>query len=127
VTIEPAAIASGLYLFVATAPRMIAGSATNDAIKYALKRWTGFTRFLGDGLIEFDNNCAERAIRPVTLQRTNALFARHQLGCENWATIASLVETCKNLGINPYAYIADVLAKIITRAATAGLGRKVGD
>ena len=46
------------------------------------------------------------------------LFAGHQLGAENWAAIASLVETCKMLGINPYAYIADVLARIITRADT---------
>ena len=104
--------------FEATAPRLMAGSVTSDAMKYALKRWSGFTRFLDDGRIEIDNNAAERAIRPVALQRKNALFAGHQLGAENWAAIASLVETCKMLGINPYAYIADVLARIITRADT---------
>lgn len=104
--------------FAAMAPRMMAGSATSDAMKYALKRWPGFTRFLDDGRIEIDNNAAERAIRPVTLQRKNALFAGHQLGAENWAAIASLVETCKILEINPYAYLADVLARVITRADT---------
>lgn len=104
--------------FNAMAPRMMAGSATSDAMKYALKRWPGFTRFLDDGRIEIDNNAAERAIRPVTLQRKNALFAGHQLGAENWAAIASLVETCKMQGINPYAYLADVLARIMTRADT---------
>jgi len=104
--------------FVAMAPRMMAGSATSDAMKYALKRWSGFTRFLDDGRIEIDNNAAERAIRPVTLQRKNALFAGHQLGAENWAAIASLVETCKMQGINPYAYLADVLARVITRPDT---------
>lgn len=46
------------------------------------------------------------------------MFAGHQLGAENWAAIASLVETCKMLDINPYAYLADVLARIITRADT---------
>ncbi len=104
--------------FAATAPRMMAGSATSDAMKYALKRWAGFTRFLDDGRIEIDNNAAERAIRPVTLQRKNALFTGHQLGAENWAAISSLVETCKMLDINPYAYLCDVLTRIITRADT---------
>lgn len=104
--------------FVATAPRIMAGSATSDAMKYALKRWSGFTRFLDDGRIEIDNNAAERAIRPVTLQRKNALFAGHQLGAENWAAIASLVETCKMLDINPYAYLTDVLTRVISRADT---------
>ena len=51
--------------FTATSPRIMAGSATSDAMKYALKRWGGFTRFLDDGRIELDNNTAERAIRPV--------------------------------------------------------------
>src|SRR3546814_12923023 len=91
---------------------MRAGSATSDAMKYALKRWGGFTRFLYDGRIELDNNSAERAIRPVTLQRKNALFAGHQLGDANWAAIASLVETCKMLDIAPYAYLPDALSRI---------------
>jgi transposase len=104
--------------FTATSPRIMTGSATSDAMKYALKRWGGFTRFLDDGRIELDNNSAERAIRPVTLQRKNALFAGHQLGAENWAAIASLVETCKMLDIEPYAYLSDVLARIITRSDT---------
>jgi transposase len=50
--------------------------------------------------------------------RKNALFAGHQLGAENWAAIASLVETCKMLDIEPYAYLCDVLARIITRCDT---------
>jgi transposase len=104
--------------FAAISPRIMAGSATSDAMKYALKRWGGFTRFLDDGRIELDNNTAERAIRPVTLQRKNALFAGHQLGAENWAAIASLVETCKMLDIEPCAYLSDVLARIITRSDT---------
>ena len=55
-------------------------------------------------------------MRPVALQRKNALFAGHELGAENWAAIASLVETCKLLAINPNAYLADVLARIVMRA-----------
>ena len=48
-------------------------------------------------------------------KRKNALFAGHELGAENWAAIASLVETCKLCAINPAAYLADVLARIVTR------------
>ena len=49
------------------------------------------------------------------MQRKNALFAGHELGAENWAAIASLVETCKLNAINPTAYFADVLARIVTK------------
>lgn len=51
----------------------------------------------------------------VGLQRKNALFSGHALGAENWAAIASLVETCKLNAINPGAYLADVLARVVTR------------
>src|SRR5262249_41892501 len=66
-----------------------------DAIRYALKHWDGLTRFLDDGRIELDTNIVERSIRPVVLNRKNALFAGHDEGAENWACIASLIETCK--------------------------------
>ena len=91
-----------------------ASAPTLEAINYALTRWRGLTRFLDDGRIELDNNAVERSMRPMALQRKNALFAGHELGAENWAAIASLVETCKLNGINPSAYLADVLARIVT-------------
>jgi transposase len=95
--------------------RMFKGSPTLLAINYALGRWRGLTRFLDDGRIEIDNNAVERSMRPMALQRKNALFAGHELGAENWAAIASLVESCKLNDINPGAYLADVLARIVTR------------
>jgi transposase len=55
-------------------------------------------------------------MRPIALQRKNALFAGHDLGAENWAVIASLIETCKLNGRNPQAYLADALRKIIHRS-----------
>ena len=79
-------------------------------------REAGLVRFLEDGRIDLDNNPVERSMRPVALQRKNALFAGHELGAENWAAIASLVETCKLGAINPNAYLADVLARIILRS-----------
>lgn len=54
-------------------------------------------------------------MRPMALQRKNALFAGHQLGAENCAAVASLIETCKLMVHNPCAYLADVLARIILR------------
>lgn len=95
--------------------RMFSGSPTLKAINYTLNHWAGLCRFLQDGRIDIDNNAVERSMRPVALQRKNALFAGHELGAENWAAIASLVETCKLLAINPNAYLADVLARVVTR------------
>lgn len=69
--------------------------------------------FLDHGRIEIDSNAVERSIRPIALNRKNALFAGSDGGAEHWAVIASLVETCKLNAIEPHAYLADVLAKIV--------------
>jgi hypothetical protein len=84
-----------------------------EAIRYALSRWEGLTRFVDDGRIEIDSNVVERVIRPIALNRKNALFAGSDGGGENWAIIASLIETCKLNGVDPQAYLSEVLAKIV--------------
>lgn len=84
-----------------------------EAIRYALSRWTGLTRFLDDGRIEIDSNVVERSIRPIALNRKNALFAGSDGGGEHWATIASLIKTAKLNGVDPYAYLADVITRIV--------------
>lgn len=84
-----------------------------EAIRYALSRWEGLTRFLDDGRIEIDSNIVERAIRPLALDRKNALFAGSDGGGEHWAVIATLVETCKLNGVDPLAYLADTLTRIV--------------
>lgn len=84
-----------------------------EAIRYALARWQGLCRFLDDGRVEIDSNVVERSIRPIALNRKNALFAGSDGGGEHWATIASLVETCKLNGVDPQAYLADVIARIV--------------
>jgi transposase len=84
-----------------------------EAIRYALSRWEGLTRFIDDGRIELDNNTVERSIRPIALNRKNALFAGSDGGAEHWATTASLIETCKLNDIDPLAYLTDVLARIV--------------
>ena len=84
-----------------------------EAIRYALSRWEGLTRFLDDGRIEIDTNVVERAIRPIALNRKNALFAGSDGGGEHWAIIASLIETCTLGGIDPQTYLADVIVRIV--------------
>src|SRR5208282_6880423 len=71
------------------------------------------TRFVDDGRIELDTNIVERSIRPIVLNRKNALFAGHDQGAENWACIASLIETCKLHGVDPQAYLTDVLTRLV--------------
>jgi transposase len=89
------------------------GGKIGEALAYGLNHWDGLTRFLDDGRIEIDSNTVERSIRPLALNRKNALFAGHDLGAENWATIASLVETCKLNAVDPLAWMTDTLTKLV--------------
>lgn len=83
-----------------------------EAIRYALTRWDGLTLFLDDGRIELDSNTVERSIRPLALNRKNALFAGSDDGGDHWAVIASMIETCKLNGIDPQAWLTDALTKL---------------
>ena len=82
-------------------------------IRYGLSHWEGLVRFLDDGRIEIDSNTVERSIRPITLNRKNALFAGSDEGGTNWAIIASLIETCKLNGVHPHAWLTDTLTKLV--------------
>lgn len=82
------------------------------AIHYALARWQALTRYCGDGRIEIDNNTAERALRGAVLGRKNYLFAGSDAGGERAAAIYSLIGTALLNGIDPYAYLSHVLARI---------------
>ena len=93
--------------------RASAKSAIAMAIRYGLNHWDGLERFLEDGRIEIDSNVVERSMRPIALNRKNALFAGHDTGAENWACLASLIETCKLNGVDPQAYFTDVLTKLV--------------
>ena len=93
--------------------RVSAKAPIAEEIRYGLNHWDGLTRFLEDGRIELDTNNVERGIRPIVLNRKNALFAGHDHGAENWACIASLIETCKLNDVDPQAYFTDVLTKLV--------------
>ena len=88
-------------------------STIAEAFRYALTRWPGLSRFLDDGRIEIDSNIVERTIRPLALNRKNALFAGSDGGGEHWAILASLIETCKLNGVDPHAYLVDVFTRLV--------------
>ncbi len=82
------------------------------AIRYALGRWCALLRYSEDGTIEIDNNSAERALRAVALGRKNYLFAGSDSGGERAAAIYSLIGTAKLNGLDPEAYLREVLQRI---------------
>ena len=84
-----------------------------EAIRYALGRWDELCLYLGDGRLDIDNNPVERAIRPVALGRKNHLFAGSDGGGERWAMIASLIETAKLNGVEPYEWLRSTLEKMV--------------
>jgi len=82
------------------------------AIGYTLSRWTALTRYCEDGRIEIDNNAAERALRSVALGRKNYLFAGSDAGGERAAAFYSLIGSAKLNGLDPEAYLREVLTRI---------------
>ena len=87
-------------------------SDTSAAIHYALARWDAFVRYCDDGRIEIDNSAAERALRAVAVGRKNYLFAGSDAGGERAATFYCLLGTAKLNGLNPEAYLRQVLERI---------------
>ncbi len=82
------------------------------AFGYMLKQWNALNVFCGDGRVEIDNNLCENALRCVALGRRNYLFFGSDRGGEAAAIIYSLLGTCKLNGVEPEAWLRDVLGKI---------------
>jgi transposase len=104
--------------FEATLPKLSRKSDTTAAIRYALSRWDALVRYADDGHIEIDNNAAERALRAVALGRKNYLFAGSDAGGERAAAIYSLVGSAKLNGLDPEAYLREVLTRIADHPIT---------
>jgi transposase len=98
--------------FEATLSKLSRKSETTVAIRYALSRWDALTRYIEDGHIEIDNNAAERSLRGVALGRKNYLFAGSDAGGERAAAIYSLIGSAKLNGLDPEAYLREVLTRI---------------
>ncbi len=82
------------------------------AFRYGLSRWPSFCLFLDDGRVAVDNNAAERGMRPIGVGRRNWLFAGSDTGGETLARVLTVIETAKMNGLDPQAYLADILDRI---------------
>ncbi|MYF86468.1 MAG: IS66 family transposase [Rhodospirillaceae bacterium] len=87
-------------------------SRLGEKLAYIARHWDGLRLFLADGRVEMDSNKVENLIRPVALNRKNALFAGHDEGAAAWGRIASLIETAKLNGVNPHAWLRATLEAI---------------
>ena len=102
-----------LGAFLDAALRRVSGKSNlAAAIRYSRSRWAALSRYLDDGHLEISNNAAERAIRPLALGRKNWLFAGSDWGGETAAAVYTLTETAKLNGLDPEAYLRDVLGCI---------------
>ena len=102
-----------LKLFLEGSLKRISGkSALAGAIRYALTRWNALLRYLADGRLEMSNNAAERSMRAPVLGRKNYLFCGSDAGGQRAACVYTIVETAKMCGINPQAYLTNVLGRI---------------
>jgi transposase len=97
-------------------------SDTGKALDYSLKRWTELTRFLDDGRLCMTNNAAERELRAVAVGRRNWTFAGSDEGGRRAAALYTLIATAKLNYVDPHAWLADVLARILDYPA-----KRIGD
>ena len=99
-------------------PKHLPRGPMGEAIHYALAQWDALSLFLTDAGLPIDNNLSENALRIVALGRKNFLFVGHDAAGENLAGLYSLVATCEANGVNPVAYLTDVLLRVQTHPAS---------
>lgn len=92
-------------------------SPMGQAITYALNQWTALQRYLEDGRLAIDNNATERSLRGVAVGRKNWLFTGSEAGGRRAAVLYSIVESCRRLRLDPFAYIKDVLPRLASHLA----------
>jgi hypothetical protein len=90
----------------------LAQSLLGIAIQYALGMWTELNGYVDHGEVEIDTNQVENAIRPTAVAKKNFLFIGHKEAGQRTAVLYSLVESCRLVGIDPYAYLKDVLERL---------------
>jgi hypothetical protein len=95
-------------------PRYLPKSLLGEAIGYALKQWPLLVGFLEHGEVEIDNNLVENAIRPTALGKKNWLFFGSEEAGQRSAVMYTLIENCRMHGVEPYAYLKDVLQRLPT-------------
>lgn len=95
-------------------PRLPGWSDLAKAMRYLLNHWEGLILYLDDGRLEMDTNVVERAIKPVVITRKNSLFAGSDAGARHWAVANTLIQTAKLNGVEPMAWLTDVLERIVS-------------
>ena len=94
------------------APLVLPKSPIAQAVNYARKHWQALLRFTEHGFLNIDNNASERAMRPAAMGRRNWLFVGSDEGGRTAAVLYSLTQTCRRHGIDPFAYLQDVLSRL---------------
>lgn len=97
---------------LAVKARYLPKSAMGKAISYALAQWSRLELWLRDGLLEIDNNLVENAIRPTALGKKNWMFFGAAGAGQRSAILYTIIENCRLHGIDPYAYLCDVLTRL---------------
>lgn len=101
---------------------LIANHPMTTAINYILSRYDTFCNYTTHGKYQIDNNNIERVIRPIAIGRKNWLFAGSQNGAEMSAVMMTVIQTCRQLKINPQEYLTDVLPKLADHKTTKLIG-----
>jgi len=91
------------------------------AMKYYVNHWDALTHFLSDPLVELDNNWSERALRKIALLRNNSLYAGGITGAERLCTLFTLINTCRQLGVEPHGYLVWALTRVVPHSTNRGL------
>ena len=101
--------------------RFLPTSPLTIAANYTAELWTELTRYAepGNGMVEIDNNLVENAIRPSAIGKKNWLFIGHPSAGQRSAILCTMVENCRMHGIDPLAYLTDVMPKLVDREAGA--------
>jgi transposase len=99
-------------LLLKASGRHLPQSPLGTAMDYALGQWTSLQVYLRDGRVEIDNNLVENAIRPTAIGKKNWLFIGEANAGERSAILYTIIESCRRRGIDPYAYLRDVLSRL---------------
>ena len=102
-------------------------SKLGKALSYADTIWDRLTAYAEDGRLPINNNAAERMIRPVALGRNNWLFFGSERGGKAAANWMSIIGTCKRAGVEPFAYLSDVLRRLPSAKTGAGVRELLPD
>ena len=106
-------------LIKAKRPDVLPESGLGEAIAYTLSNWKALKRYVEIPEAEPSNNSAERSLRGVVVGRKNWLFVGHPHAGPRTAIILSLIETCRRLGVEPYAYLKSVISELANDPSSA--------